>query len=68
VVFGSNIALHPSPMPLAWYISIATDAHSISGLDNMRFGVGQASRGWLEKGDVINTRTLKQLKKLLKRG
>ena len=49
-------------------ISIATDAHSISGLDNMRFGVGQARRGWLEKGDVINTRTLKQLKKLLERG
>jgi DNA polymerase (family 10) len=49
-------------------ISIATDAHSKRGLDNMRFGVGQARRGWLEKGDVINTRTLKQLKKLLERG
>jgi DNA polymerase (family X) len=49
-------------------ISISTDAHSTSGLDNMRFGVGQARRGWLEKKDVINTRTLKQLKKLLKRG
>lgn len=49
-------------------ISISTDAHSTSGLDNMRFGVGQARRGWLEKGDVINTHTLKQLKKLLQRG
>jgi DNA polymerase (family 10) len=48
-------------------ISISTDAHSTSGLDNMRFGVGQARRGWLEKKDVINTRTLKQLRKLLKR-
>jgi DNA polymerase (family 10) len=49
-------------------ISISTDAHDVSGLDNMRFGVGQARRGWLEKTDVINTRTLKQLRKLLKRG
>jgi DNA polymerase (family X) len=49
-------------------ISVSTDAHSTSGLDNMRFGIGQARRGWLEKRDVINTRTLKQLKKLLKRG
>ncbi len=49
-------------------ISVSTDAHSTSGFDNMRFGIGQARRGWLEKRDVINTRTLKQLKKLLKRG
>lgn len=48
-------------------ISVSTDAHSTSGLDNMRFGIGQARRGWLENKDVINTRTLKQLKKHLKR-
>ena len=48
--------------------SVSTDAHSTSGLDSMHFGIGQARRGWLEKRDVINTRTLKQLKKLLKRG
>lgn len=49
-------------------VVISTDAHSIDGLDNMRFGLGQARRGWLEKKDVVNTRTPKQLKKLLKRG
>lgn len=49
-------------------LSIATDAHSISDLDNMRFGIGQARRGWLEKKDIINTRTVRQLEKLLKRG
>lgn len=48
-------------------ISVATDAHSTSDLGNMRFGIGQARRGWLEKKDVVNTRTLKQLRKLLKR-
>ncbi|MBD3314119.1 DNA polymerase/3'-5' exonuclease PolX, partial [Candidatus Woesearchaeota archaeon] len=45
--------------------SLGTDAHSTSGLDNMRYGVGQARRGWLEKKDVINTKTWKQLQKLL---
>jgi DNA polymerase (family X) len=49
-------------------ISVSTDAHSVDELDNMHFGIGQAPRGWLEKKDVINTRTLEQLKKLLKRG
>lgn len=49
-------------------LSIATDAHSVDEMDNMRFGIGQARRGWLEKKDIINTRTLKQLRKLLERG
>lgn len=48
-------------------LSIATDAHSVDDLDNMRFGVWQARRGWLEREDVVNTRTVKQLTKLLKR-
>jgi len=30
-------------------VSINSDAHSISDFDNLRFGVGQARRGWLEK-------------------
>lgn len=49
-------------------LSVSTDAHSISSLDNMKYGVAQARRGWLEKDDVINTRSWKDLKKLLKRG
>lgn len=46
---------------------ISTDSHSIGDLDNMRYGVGQARRGWLEKKDVVNTRPLSQLRKMLKR-
>ena len=42
---------------------INTDAHSTGGLDNMRFGVGQARRGWLEKKDVINTYSYSDLLK-----
>ena len=49
-------------------IVIATDAHSVIGLDAMRFGVLQARRGGLTKADVANTRTWPQLKKLLKKG
>lgn len=48
-------------------LSISTDSHSLPELDFMKFGVYQARRGWLEAKDVINTRNLKDLKKLLKK-
>jgi DNA polymerase (family X) len=48
-------------------IAISSDAHSTAALGYMRFGVDQARRGWLEADDVINTRSLAALKKLLKR-
>jgi len=47
-------------------VSISTDAHSTTDLDLMRFGVGQARRGWLEPGDVINARPLAELRRLLR--
>jgi len=46
-------------------VSINSDAHGITDFDNLRFGVGQARRGWLEKQDVLNTRPLSALRKLL---
>ncbi len=46
-------------------ISINSDAHSTMDFDNLRFGVGQARRGWLEKHDVLNTRPLSELRRLL---
>jgi DNA polymerase (family 10) len=46
---------------------ISTDAHRTADLGFMRFGVDQARRGWLEADDVLNTRSLKDLRKLLKR-
>jgi DNA polymerase (family 10) len=48
-------------------LALSTDAHSTDDLDLMRFGVGQARRGWIEPADVINTRGLPELRKLLKR-
>jgi DNA polymerase (family 10) len=41
---------------------ICTDAHSTAHLGMMEFGVNVARRGWLEKGDVVNTKSVKQVK------
>jgi DNA polymerase (family X) len=46
-------------------ISINSDAHSIYDFANLRFGIGQARRGWLEKSDVLNTRSLQELRLLI---
>jgi DNA polymerase (family 10) len=43
---------------------ISTDAHSISGLDVMRCGVLQARRAGLTAADVVNTRSLAELREL----
>jgi len=48
-------------------LAVSTDAHSVADLDFIRYGLDQARRGWLEPDDVINTRSLKDLKKMLKR-
>lgn len=48
-------------------ISVNSDAHSVIDFDNLHFGIGQARRGWLEKKDVLNTRTLAELKPILSR-
>jgi DNA polymerase (family 10) len=48
-------------------VSIATDTHRAEELSYLRFGVGQARRGWLEKDDVLNTRSLARLRPLLAR-
>jgi DNA polymerase (family 10) len=38
-------------------ISIGADAHNLSGIDNVDFGVGIARKGWLGPDDVLNTRS-----------
>jgi DNA polymerase (family 10) len=48
-------------------VAISSDAHSTYELEYLKFGVGQARRGWLEASDVINTRSLTELKPLLTR-
>jgi DNA polymerase (family 10) len=46
-------------------IVITTDAHSVDGLDVMRYGILQARRAGLRKQDVANTRPWSRLKKMI---
>jgi DNA polymerase (family 10) len=48
-------------------LAISTDAHSADAFRYMRFGIDQARRAWLTADDVINTRRLAELRKLLRR-
>ena len=48
-------------------LAVSTDAHSIDAFQCMRFGIDQARRAWLTANDVLNTRPLAELRKLLKR-
>jgi len=48
-------------------VSINSDSHSINGFNALDDGICQARRGWLEADDVLNTRSLAQLKHLLDR-
>jgi DNA polymerase (family 10) len=47
-------------------VSIGSDAHRTNGFTNLRFGVLQARRGWLGSRDILNTRSLGELQKLLR--
>lgn len=40
---------------------INTDAHSVRELELLPYGVGQARRGWIEPGDVVNAWDLPEL-------
>jgi DNA polymerase (family X) len=47
-------------------IIISSDAHSARHLENLRYGVWVARRGWLEAGDVVNTRPYAGFKQFLR--
>jgi DNA polymerase (family X) len=73
-----EINAQPSRLDLDWtYVKrakamgiplvINPDAHSEGELSLYEYGVDVARRGWLEKGDVFNTRTLKEVVRELER-
>jgi DNA polymerase (family X) len=79
--YGTSIEInsHPYRLDLDWrYVRFAKekgvpifinpDAHTTDGLDDVRFGVGIARKGWLEKADVVNTRSLKEIGRFLETG
>ena len=69
--YPSRLDLNPSNLRVAirkgLKIAINTDAHRISELENMQYGVFQARRGWLTKNDVINSYTLKKLMQVVRK-
>jgi DNA polymerase (family 10) len=48
-------------------VAVNSDAHDTGGFANLRYGIGQARRGWLARADVLNSRSLKELLPMLKR-
>ncbi len=74
--YGKSIEInsHPLRLDLDWRlvkyakdkgvrICINPDAHNTSGLKDVQYGVGIARKGWLEKKDVVNTWTTKDVAK-----
>jgi DNA polymerase (family X) len=45
---------------------ISVDAHSMGALNNVKYGVGIARRGWVRRGEVLNTLTIKAFQKAVK--
>jgi len=48
------------------FFSVNPDAHHTSGIENIKYGIGIARKGWLGPGDVINTFTLAKFRRWLK--
>ena len=48
-------------------MALGTDAHERKQLEAMKFGVAIARRGWLGKKDVINTLSVDELFKAIKK-
>jgi DNA polymerase (family 10) len=48
-------------------LALGTDAHTIEQLENTKLGISVARRGWLSKEDVINTLSVEELLKMIKK-
>ncbi len=45
---------------------ISVDAHSMSAMNNLQYGVGIARRGWVRRAEVLNTLTAKAFQKAVR--
>lgn len=52
---------------LSVMLSVATDAHAVNHLGLMKFGIGVARRAWCRPDDILNTRSLKEILKFLRK-
>lgn len=67
---SSRLDLHAEHVRLAREqkakLVVSSDAHAIEHFSFLNFGIQQARRGGAQKADVINTRTLAHVRKLLR--
>jgi DNA polymerase (family 10) len=47
-------------------ITLGTDAHHIDHMDNMKYGVFVARRGWAKRTDIVNSYGFEEFNKMLK--
>jgi DNA polymerase (family 10) len=70
-----EINAHPMRLDLDWrlckyakekgvLIPINPDAHSVEGLHDVHYGIGIARKGWLEKTDIPNTKSTREVEKI----
>jgi len=73
-----EINAHPNRLDLDWrhtkaardagaMIVINPDAHWTGDIEHYHYGVGVARKGWLERKDVLNTRTAAQVRKFFEK-
>lgn len=71
-----EINAHPMRLDLDWrmvryavqkgvLIAVNPDAHVVSGLQDVKYGVGIARKGWCRKKDILNTKSLKNVESYL---
>ena len=48
-------------------LAISTDAHSVTALNNLQWGVQMARRAWAGPGDILNAQDLDGMRRLLRR-
>ncbi len=72
-----EINAHPSRLDLDWHlvrkaldkgvsIPVDPDAHTLAGLDVMRYGIGIARKGWVQASDVPNTLEIDALREFFR--
>ncbi len=49
------------------FVAIVTDAHPPSRLRYLKIGLGLARSGWAKKEDILNTRTVEEVKEFVRR-
>lgn len=65
--FDLNDVMAKAAQEAGVLLAIGSDAHSTAQMDQIRYGVSQARRGWVEARSVVNTRGWAELSRWLDR-